>query len=156
MRDRLVGRWRLQSWTAHSAGGGIVHPFGERVQGSLMYTPGGWMSVQIAAADRGGSPCDEQLDFPGAAEYPRYLAYCGTYRVEDGIVLHDVAMSLSPAWVGTRQVRRCELAGDVLVLRTVAAADGPGPGNELRWLREEAMSLDAPAPQYWVKGRDIW
>jgi hypothetical protein len=27
--------------------------------------------------------------------------------------------------------------------------------NELRWLRQEAMSFAESAPQYWVKGRDI-
>jgi hypothetical protein len=64
-------------------------------------------------------------------------------------------MSLFPGWVETRQVRRGELAGDVLVVPTVSAADGPAPGNEFRWLRQEAMSFAAAAPQYWVKGRDI-
>jgi hypothetical protein len=155
MRERLAGRWRPQSWTAHQSGGPIVHPIGERVRGSLVYTPGRWMSVQIAAARR-GSPSDQQLDFPGAVPYPGYLAYCGAYRVENDVVVHDVAMSLLPDWVGTRQVRRCELVGDLLVLRTVAAADGPAPGNGLRWIREEAMSLGGPTPQYWVKGRNIW
>jgi len=29
------------------------------------------------------------------------------------------------------------------------------PDNELRWLRQEAMSFAESAPQYWVKGRDI-
>jgi hypothetical protein len=28
-------------------------------------------------------------------------------------------------------------------------------GNELRRLPEQAMSFAAPAPQYWVKGRNI-
>jgi hypothetical protein len=148
MRDRLVGGWGLQSWTVHPADGGIVHPFGERAQDNLIYAPGGWMSVQIAAADPPGSPVDEQLDFPGTAAYPGYLAYCGTYGVEDGVVLHDVTLSLFPDWVSTRQVRRYELRGDVLVRRTVAAADGRPPSNALRWLREEAMNSGPAAPQY--------
>jgi len=38
--------------------------------------------------------------------------------------------------------------------RPVAAPNGPALGNEQRPLREDAMSFGAPAPQYWVKGRD--
>jgi hypothetical protein len=38
---------------------------------------------------------------------------------------------------------------------SVAAPDRPAHGNELRQLREDAMSFGVSVPQYSVKGRDI-
>jgi hypothetical protein len=83
MREQLVGRWQLQSWTALRALAAIVHPFGERMRGRLVYPPTGWMSVQIAAADRRDSSIDQQLDFPrstgvsGLSELPRRRRHRG-------------------------------------------------------------------------------
>ena len=139
--NRLVGRWRLVSWSARTADGTVTYPFGERAQGSVVYTPGGWMSGTLAYGDRadlatgdvvGGS--EEQR----AAAFSTYLSYCGTYEVQGDVVVHHIEMSLFPNWVGGDQKRHFELSGDELVLRTPPMEiGGQEIHNQLRWIREE-------------------
>ncbi|SRR6266496_250976 len=80
----IVGRWRLVSWSAQIEGGAVAYPFGEHAEGSLVYTPGGWMIGMLAAGDRanlstqdvvGGSEEERALAFSS------YVAYCGTYEM---------------------------------------------------------------------------
>ena len=100
---------------------GISCPFGEHAQGTLIYTADGWMSAQLTARDRPSLATDDVAAGPDAkraAAYSSYLAHRGRYRAEDGVVIHEVQMSLFPNWVGTQPVRLCELAGATLVLRT--------------------------------------
>jgi hypothetical protein len=40
------------------------------------------------------------------------LAYCGRYRTDGDVVIHDVTMSTSGQWVGNNQIRRCQLRDD--------------------------------------------
>jgi hypothetical protein len=139
--DGLVGRWRLVSWSARTADGAVIYPMGERAQGSVVYTPGGWMSGTLAHADR---PDLASSDVVGGTEAQRatafstYVSYCGRYDVEGDTVVHHVDMSLFPNWVGTDQNRQYEISGDELVLRTSAIKiGGQEAQNELRWTREE-------------------
>ena len=77
----LVGRWRLVSWSFRSENGATAYPFDESAEGSLVYTPGGWMTVTLAKADRARLSTD---DIVGGGEAERaaagssYVAYCGT------------------------------------------------------------------------------
>jgi lipocalin-like protein len=139
--DGLVGTWRLTSWSARREDGVVTYPFGERAEGSLVYTAGGWMIAMLAASDRvslsagdgvGGSEAER------AAAFSTYVAYCGTYEVEGDVVVHRVAMSLFPNWVGGEQKRYLELSGDELVLRMPPLEiEGKVTVNEFRWIREE-------------------
>ncbi len=140
--DRLVGRWRLVSWSARADDGTVTHPLGERAEGRLIYTAGGWVSVQLADGDRASLPTMDPLrgssEAERAAAYSTYSAYCGTYQLENDVVVHRVSMSLFPNWVGTELRRQVELWGDDLVLRTPPRRDGKKlVSNELRWRREE-------------------
>lgn len=141
MPDQLAGRWKLQSWTAHRAGAAVSHPLGELAAGGLVCTSGGGMSVHITAGKTSALAPEDigpGSHVHGATSYPSYLAYCGHYRVEDGVVIHDVQMSLFSNWVGTGQVWLCELLSEVLVLQTPPiAATGGDAEHELRWLHEE-------------------
>jgi hypothetical protein len=124
LRDALVGAWRLVSCVETDvATGEVFLPMGEQPQGFILYTPDGYMSAQLSAADR--------PDFAGGDMYRgtpedhvaagiSYLAYSGPYHVDEarGTVEHEMAVSLFPNWKGQRQVRVAKLDGEQLVLAT--------------------------------------
>jgi lipocalin-like protein len=137
----LAGRWQLTTWTASDEAGSVTTPFGKHPQGCLIYTAGGWMSVQLAAANRAelatasalGGAEDERAD-----AYSSYVAYSGEYWLDGDVVVHRVRMSLYPNWVGREQRRSVELSGDRLVLQTPsAAAGGQTYVNRVSWSRAE-------------------
>ena len=109
----LVGTWRLVSWASEGEDG-IEYPMGEAPEGVLVYTPDGTMITTIGRAGRppidGGDllagPVESRLEAMAT-----FIAYAGTFRVEDGDVVHDVTMSLFPNWIGTTQRRHVALRG---------------------------------------------
>ena len=139
--EGLAGRWRLLSWPARTAAGDVTYPFGERAQGSVVYTPGGWMSGTLAYGDRADLVTGDVVggsEEERAAAFSTYLSYCGTYEVEGDVVVHHIEMSLFPNWVGGEQRRQFELSDGKLVLRTPPLEIGGDViVNELRWIREE-------------------
>ncbi|MEV6769085.1 lipocalin-like domain-containing protein [Nocardia sp. NPDC051030] len=141
MASDLVGRWQLTAWTATDETGAVTTPFGENPQGSLIYTPGGWMSGHLAATDRHNLSTPNALGGPEserAQAYSSYVAYSGEYRVEADTVIHLLHMSLFPNWVGTEQRRFVDLSPTNLILRTPPTPIGSRTlVNSLHWTRAE-------------------
>ncbi len=137
----LVGRWQLTAWTAVDENGTVSTPFGDRPQGCVIYTSGGWMSGQLAVADRRELSTSVALagaDSERAEAYSSYIAYCGEYRLEADVVVHTLRMSLFPNWVGGEQRRAAELSGNRLVLATPPTPVGEHVlVNRLYWVRAE-------------------
>lgn len=128
----LVGAWELVDVVEEPVDGSPPRrPHGHRPVGLILYTPDGYMSVQIMERERGRvSSCDwSQLTEEEYAEEARgYFAYAGSYEVEEerGTVTHSVGISLFPGWVGSTQVRVAELDGELLVLQSAAPACSGG------------------------------
>ncbi len=139
MSGELVGVWRLESWQGRDDQGRVVDILGERPFGSLVYTSEGFMSVQIARPGRSGFGSEDPFggdDRQRSEAFSSYLAYCGTYEVQEGQVVHKIELSLAPDWVGTDQVRFFTLEDDVLAIRTAPIElGGRIQVNELRWRR---------------------
>jgi hypothetical protein len=137
----LVGRWTLTTWIAADEAGAVTTPFGEHPQGCLIYTAGGWMSAQLAVANRAELATATALggaEGERAAAYSSYVAYCGEYWLERDVVVHRVRMSLYPNWVGREQLRFVELSGDRLVLRTASTpVGGQTQVHRVLWIRAE-------------------
>lgn len=117
----LVGTWRLVSFQTQDEDGNISHPFGHDVVGFITYTSDGHMAVQFGRADRrgpedGGWVGATSNDIAAAAR--DYYAYCGTYEVRDREVVHKIALSLMPNWIGREQVRLTALDADRVTLST--------------------------------------
>ncbi len=51
-RDRLVGAWELQEYTATAADGTIAFPMGADATGLVIYTADGYMSAQLMVQGR--------------------------------------------------------------------------------------------------------
>jgi Lipocalin-like domain len=139
---RFVGTWRLISMAVRQPNGEVTQPMGSHPRGMLMYTAGGHMSVQVMHGDRSafGSGARGGTIEEAAAAFRTYIAYCGTYRVDDaeGAVYHEPDCHGFPNGVGVTLKRYFTFVGDRLLLSadrppTPDAADHPA----LVWQRVE-------------------
>jgi hypothetical protein len=104
IRERLVGCWRLVGYSVTAAQGGEAdHPLGNNPLGTILYTPDGYMSAQLA---RPGPYEDDQK--PDAYA----IAYSGPYDVDEQTrtVAHHVQVSVIPSWLGTTQIRQVQFS----------------------------------------------
>ena len=132
----LVGTWLLTRFELRLPDGTVTHPFGEEVDGLLMYDETGHMSAVFGSAKRQVSS-EVDLEKAGASQnYDSFMSYCGPYEVSGDQILHRVTMSSLEAWTGTQQERRFEIIGDELVLETLPLVLGDtSPIARLLWRR---------------------
>ena len=136
----FVGVWRLTAIRDLLDSGVLEeHPdFGPEVDGRLLYTASGHMSVQFM---RRGRPVWASEDSPPPDAPRGYGAYAGRFTVEEreGIVLHHVEVALIPNRVGRDLKRFYSFEGpDRLVLRPpVFVRDGRRIQRSLVWERVE-------------------
>jgi hypothetical protein len=115
----FLGTWRLVSWENRGPAGARGYPLGPDAVGFITYTADGYIFAQIMAAER--VPLATQNPFGGAdaeaaAAARSHMSYCGTYEVRNGEVIHRVAVSDFPNWVGGEQLRFYEFEGEKLIL----------------------------------------
>jgi hypothetical protein len=142
---RLIGVWRLVSYTDQQEGCEESFPFGPEPEGFLIYTPDGFVSAQLMRPGR--SPF-QSLDWHRGTpdEYREsgsgYIAYCGVYEVDEDneTVTHIPSVALLPNLILNGQVRSITLSGDRLSLRVVgeSAENGTSVTSRLEWQRAGA------------------
>jgi hypothetical protein len=132
----LIGTWKLLSQETHRPGQPPEHTRGLDPDGLLIYTPDGYMSVQLARTDSDAEHFYDRTDFDHVMS--GYHAYFGRYEIDEaaGIVRHHVQNSLYPPYAGQVQVRHYQLAGDRLTLNTPPWKDGSW--RVLVWERAKA------------------
>ena len=139
--EDLVGTWIIQSFLMEDCTTGRrTRPWGEQPSGTVVFGSDGRMFALITAGGR-SAPAGEADE---AAAFRSMLAYSGHYRVEPpNRLVTSVDIAWFEPWVGSEQVRYCELSGDSLFL-TSAPLDLPRQGEAtfavVTWRRE-------PAPQ---------
>jgi hypothetical protein len=142
--SRLVGVWRLVSYTDEQEGREDSFPFGPAPEGFLIYTLDGFVSAQLMKPGRSlfhgddwraGTPDEYQKAGSG------YIAYCGAYQVneEKETVTHIPSVALVPNLILKGQVRDVTLSGDRLILcvARVPAGNGAPVTSRLEWQRAE-------------------
>ncbi len=115
----FLGTWRLQSWENRDTAGALGYPLGPDPVGYMTYTADGYMFAQIMAATR--APLATRNPFGGtvaevAAAGRSHMSYCGTYEVQGSEVIHRVAVSDFPHWVGGEQLRFYKFEDEKLIL----------------------------------------
>jgi hypothetical protein len=136
--SQFVGRWGLTDYLARDSAGHTEHPFGEAVEGAILYTEGGWMAVQIAGSERPALAGASDRGAARAAAFASYIAYAGPYRVEGDEVVHTVELGLIPDWRGGEQRRYYTFSDDRLLLRTPPITNaGRTLTHELHWARAQ-------------------
>jgi len=140
---KFIGTWELVSYRMTVPDGDAIYPMGEHPLGRITYTPGGRMSAQLSAPDRGRPATDDRTRQPEseqAAAYRSFVAYFGEYEIreKESVVVHHVKASLNPAWVGTAQLRRYRFERDRrLVLEAETNFQGRQRTATLVWTRLE-------------------
>ena len=145
LRDRLLGSWELTDFTEGPLGNPPDrHPFGERPEGSLVYTADGGVFVQIAARDRARFRSDDYeqgTNDEHVAQAKSYLAYVGRFEIEEAasVITHILRFSLFPNWTGGHQRREITLTERGLVLQTApfVRRDGLTVVDRLHWKKQE-------------------
>ena len=140
--SRLVGVWKLVSYTDEQEGREDSFPFGPEPEGFLIYTSDGFVSAQLMKPGRslfqeddwrGGTPDEYQKAGSG------YIAYCGVYEVDEEkeAVTHIPSVALVPNLILKGQVRTVTLSGDRLTrcLARVPAGNGAPVTSRLEWQR---------------------
>jgi hypothetical protein len=124
MTNQLVGVWRLITVEDQEADGTVLHPYGERALGYLIYHPEGYMSATVMSAERPllANPSRPfALSPEDATSVLKTMgsAYCGTYELRDeSTVIHHVEAALIPNMIGQDEVRPFEMKGDRLYVYT--------------------------------------
>jgi hypothetical protein len=118
---RFVGVWRLETIRDRSPDGRVQdhNDFGPRLDGFLVYTESGHVSVQFMGRDRRPWQREDDPTDAERAEAARgYGAYAGGYEVDDasGVVLHHVETALIPNRVGVTLKRSFSFEGETLTL----------------------------------------
>ena len=139
MKDALIGRWNIVSWEQRYDDGRVLTPMGTGLDGFLLYTATGYMSVFICA--NGRRPFASGLQFGGTLEeramaYDSVLSYGGTYEVDGDVVRHNVEVSLFPNWKGQVQQRRYTVDGDRLsIVAELERGTAESRKAVLEWVR---------------------
>jgi hypothetical protein len=145
LREKIEGTWRLVSAVRKFEDGAITDRLGPGATGFLTYTPDGYMSAQLQAADRPlfrlGDPLDgTPAEFVSAAS--GYMAYGGRYSVDESTqtITHEIAISLFPNWIGQHQKRIARFSGNQLILSTQPTlSQGRRAISELIWERPRPL-----------------
>ena len=133
---QLAGSWKLNSWTIQVIGGEATEPFGPNPKGRAVFTPDGYVTFVIVAANRKPAANDEG----SAALLKTLLAYTGKFTIDGDKFTTKVDMSGNELLTGQDQVRFFKLDGDKLSIRTAEQVSSVYPGKRvvgtLTWERE--------------------
>jgi hypothetical protein len=129
IREQLIGGWRLAGYSETADGGEASHPLGDNPLGTILYTPDGYMSAQLASP---GPYEDDQA--PDAY----YIAYSGPYDVDEqaGTVAHHVQVSVIPNWRGTTQLRQVQFPGRGTLVLSAKGVPRDGVTTTITWSRQ--------------------
>ena len=119
----IAGAWKLVTFEFRKEDGSVIYPYGEKAQGSIIYTEAGRYSAQLMRIDRPRFESGDQMEGTAdeiEANYKGSVSYFGTYDFdpENRIIIHHVEASIFPNMEGTDQKRFFELSGNRLQLTT--------------------------------------
>lgn len=118
VRERLIGTWECLFWTATNTNDptDVMHPYGEDIKGTLIYTADGYMMSML---QKTGIPAFTPGPLVGTTEQYVEAAsgthgYHGEYFLEEEEgqppkLYHQVLMGLPANWHGDTQERMFEL-----------------------------------------------
>ena len=133
-KEKLIGGWRLKSWTAIAPDNKEQFPMGEKASGLIIYTADGYMSAIISNPDKplteNSISYNSMINGDGA-----FLSYSGRYTVNDNKASHFVELSSVPQWVGTVQERHLSLTENTLTIHSETVHDGYTFKHTLIWER---------------------
>jgi hypothetical protein len=118
-QEQLIGTWKLISAedVDPNTGKWVPYTFGNPPSGYFIYDETGHASIQIMTTPpvKIASP-DNPTPDEALAIFNGYIAYYGTYTVDDVNISVQVEGAWDPTQVGSNQARPYELSGDTLII----------------------------------------
>jgi Lipocalin-like domain len=142
-RDHIapfLGSWDLVSFVHVLPSGELSTPFGNSPVGLLVYQADGRMSAQVSSGSPTRLASDDSLEASveeAASVWRTYFGYWGSFKVcpEERVVVHRVAGSSFPNWIGTKQTRHFHFDG---ANRLILEAESASGRYTLTWQRRSA------------------
>ena len=132
----ILGHWRLLSFTEQRQGQ-WVPALDAQAQGFISYWPNGRMQVLIGGSQRPRlrGAWEQVADADKALCLDGLVAYAGSYRLEEGLVRHQVEVCWIPNWQGRELVRLMSFpTPDRLLLATVPdTGERARPAQQVLW-----------------------
>lgn len=140
--EQLLGTWELVRWETSYDDGRTIYPMGEDAKGFIMYTTDGYMSAALFRGNRPNFETGEALtasDAEKVAGWDSYYSYGGPFEIDGDRVIHTVAHTIYPNWLGGTQVREISFEGEHLILTTPPQKTRRGTQNSrVIWRRPKA------------------
>lgn len=143
IKNEIIGTWELLSYIEVPINGlDSSFPFGKTPKGLLLYSPDGYMSVQISASEGWRYASDDRMLASTEELHKRlrgYLAFSGKYTVDNrkAHVIYQIESSFFPNWEGTQQIRKLDFEGDILFQKSLdpIQSDGQMVHAYMTWKR---------------------
>ncbi len=122
LQERLVGNWKLLSWSRVVDGIPEAGPFGSAPIGHHIFTADGYFCVGVMPPDRAkfaGADYRAGSLQEKASAFDTYVSYCGRYEIneQERSLLLRPDVSWFPNWTGTSLKRLAEVTGDRLTFK---------------------------------------
>jgi len=149
IKNELIGTWNLLSFIEVPVNGvDSKFPMGKNPKGILIYSPDGYMSIEITNSnpDTNVSGSDQDSSKKEVLSFLNdFITYSGTYKINDAIatVQHVIRSPSSPHIDNELQERKIDFEGDILYLKSVEPILS---GNEyvnsyMTWQRVESEEI---------------
>lgn len=119
LKEQIVGTWRLISAEDRSSPDDpwVPYTFGNPPSGYFIYDATGHASIQIMTTppQKIATP-DSPTPTEALAIFNNYIAYYGTYTIDETNLTVQVEGAWDPSQVGSSQPRPYELLGDTLII----------------------------------------
>lgn len=124
LQQQLAGTWKLISAEDKDPNTGewIPYTFGNPPSGYFIYDETGHASIQIMTTPpqtintTGNPPAADPTPEQALAIFNNYIAYYGTYTVDEQNITVQVEGAWDPTQVGSAQARPYQLSGDTLII----------------------------------------
>lgn len=143
LKNELIGTWKLLSYIEVPLDGDdSLFPMGQNPYGILMYSPEGYMAVQISKEERMLYKSNDKMmatQEEMVSSLQGYIAFCGKYQIDNNraVVSYSVQSSLFPNWKDQLQHRKIDFDGDVLYLKSTEPilSNGVYVNSYMTWRR---------------------
>ena len=104
----INGCWKLQTMQGIDAQGNMMLPWGENIDGLLIYDPSGWMSLQIVKL------------YPQPDDTETFHSYFGRFEVDynQKIITHTIQSGSKKEWINSIQTRCFNIKENNLELKS--------------------------------------
>lgn len=125
LKNEIIGTWKLLSYIEIPVGGEeYMFPLGTKPQGTIIFSPDGFMSVQISVQNAEKYDNEDRYsvsDDKLAARSKRYIAFSGKYSIDNALscVTYHIDISLNPNWEGAKQIRKMDFEADIMYQKSL-------------------------------------